>query len=145
MSIRVPPLVIRYTIYMYILLFLPYYIRWHYTRAWQDFFQNWKTFVSFLYSFFSIRALLSTLFAPWRRLGEERVNNFDPESFLGFVIVNGLMRLLGFVIRLPVVLFGLFFIFSVFLLGVFLSAMWLIFPVALLFVFSLSLKGLFGI
>lgn len=130
---------------MSILLFLPYYIHWHYTRAWKDFFENWKNFVSFVFSFFSIHILLVTLFAPWKRLGQERGEGFGSEAFLGAMVVNGLMRLVGFVARLPVILVGLFLTFCLIFLGVCISILWLIFPLALLFIFSLSLSGLFGI
>jgi hypothetical protein len=130
---------------MDILLFLPYYFRWHYTRAWKNLFENWKNFILFVYFYFSIHVLLSTLFAPWRRLGEEGAQGFDPEAFLSAVIVNSLMRLVGFCVRLPVVLLGVCATLFVAFLGICASFIWLIFPVVLLFIASLSMKGLFSI
>ncbi len=78
-------------------------------------------------------------------MGEERVQGFDPEAFLSAVIVNCLMRLLGFCVRLPVVLFGVCMTLLVAFLGVCVSFLWLLFPAVLLFVASLSIRGLFAI
>jgi len=92
----------------------------------------------FVFSFFSIEALFNTLFAPWKRLGQTYSGGFDIEDFFGSIIINTLMRLLGFSIRFIVILLGLASTLIVGLLEVCLICIWILMPVLLPFVFVMS-------
>jgi len=59
----------------------------------------------FQYSF-----LLRDLFAPFNRLREGKFNIFSLSDILDFVIVNSLMRLIGFIVRVSVMVLGLIFL-----------------------------------
>lgn len=135
----------RYTVSMNMLLFLPYYIRWHYTRALSDLFQNCKHFLVFTFSFFSIEQLLKTLFSPWRRLGQTYSGGFDIEDFFGSVIVNTLMRLLGFFIRLIVIVVGLTSTLIVGVCELLVISVWVLMPAILPFLCVISITKLFAL
>lgn len=120
---------------------LVHYVWWHYTTAIADLVRNYLNFVRFLKNFFSIDHLTRNLFSPWRRLGEEYPEGgFNLEAFFSALIVNTLMRLVGFVIRLIFIVVGLIAIF--FSLVVFLVVLtaWLGMPAILIFLIVFSYK-----
>jgi hypothetical protein len=43
------------------------------------------------------------------RIKEEKINIFSFESILSFVVVNGLMRFIGFISRVALIIIGLIF------------------------------------
>ena len=128
---------------MYFLLFLPYYIRWHYSRAISDLTSNLKEIVTFILRFFSVGILFRTLFAPWKRLGEGYAKGFDPADFFQTLLLNIILRIVGLVIRLVTIIIAL----SLFVIGVALSliifVIWVLFPIYLAFILALSIKYFF--
>ena len=111
------------------------YIYWHYTRAIKELFLNIKNFLWFLYNFFSIGLLTSTLFSPWLGLGE-KYNREDILNFadhLGAFFVNTIMRLIGAVVRLVVIIFGLILMLCCAIVGFLLIAAWILYPVIIIF------------
>lgn len=82
------------------------YTYWHYTTALPHLLDHIKVFMTFLWRFFDVPTLLSTLLAPWRRLGESYEGGFDLKDAIGTFIVNSLMRLVGAVVRLTIAGFG---------------------------------------
>ena len=88
------------------LLQLPFsYLLWHYVLAWSDLVRLYKNFTWFLWNFFSIPLLLRTLFSPWKRLHEGA--NKESAGFLGKLILNTILRFIGFGMRVCTILFGL--------------------------------------
>ncbi|MDO8564415.1 MAG: hypothetical protein Q7R88_00270 [bacterium] len=120
---------------MYALQLPLMYLLWHYTAAWVDLARLYLNISWFLTHFFSIRLHVQTLFAPWKRLREEKGGE---GGIVGRFIINTITRLVGFLLRSLVILGGLAALvgFSVFM--VFLCALWLILPIAVvsLFVFG---------
>jgi len=106
---------------------------------------NYKHFLVFVFSFFSIGALFNTLFAPWKRLGETYSGGFDLENLLGSFIVNTLMRILGFCIRFLVIILGFIVMLIVAILGVCVLCIWVLLPALLPFVFVLSITKLLAL
>ncbi len=129
---------------MNVILFIPHYIHWHYTRAWKDLYQNISNILNAIGSFFSFSSLLKTLFLPWKRLGEEYEKGFDPENLLSTFILNTLMRALGFLIRGAVLIFGMSIMLLSSILGIFVFALWVLLPFLILFFFALSISSLFS-
>jgi hypothetical protein len=118
------------------------YIGWHYGRALGQFFRVWFNFLWFFIHFFSIPLHLKTLFSPWHRLsgGEyKRGGILSPEVFFESLIVNTLMRLVGFVARIVVIALGLIAIIASLIGGVIVFVFWIVAPLAILLV---ALKGL---
>jgi hypothetical protein len=110
---------------MSIFRILPYYIAWHYTRALRDMAHIWKNFFHSTYHFFSIGLLTRNLFSPWQRMDE----NYGQSSFFETLIVNTLMRGVGFCIRLIVITMGFCALIFLTILGIAIYIVWLLWPV----------------
>lgn len=120
---------------MKLIVVLPYYIRWHYRQALSDMIVLWKDFLVFLYNFFSIRTLFSTLFSPFERMGEGYSRGFDIQAFFGTLLLNMIMRIVGAIVRSSIILLGIISICIGILMAVALSLAWLFLPALLLFLF----------
>lgn len=120
----------------------PYYLAWHYTYAIRDFFTIWGNLQWFIYQFFSISVLLKTLFSPFKRLKEKGADSLiDFEGFFESLIVNIVMRLVGFILRTIIIIFGLVVLVLSFFIGIFAFLFWLILPFLILFLIVVSLVG----
>ncbi|MES2087883.1 MAG: hypothetical protein V4467_02720 [Patescibacteria group bacterium] len=124
-----------------------FYILWHYTKSWQDVFRVISNYLWFVSNYFSIQLLSRTLFSPWRRLSLSGGKGQE-DSFVGALLVNTIMRVVGFLIRSLTIFAGcIALLLSVFVAGIFLI-LWLIFPVAVFFLFfgglGKVLQGLLG-
>ena len=117
------------------------YLVWHYGEALTDWWRIVGNFVWFFFHMFSIGLLSRTLFAPFKRLQEERKKgSFKFEDWGGAIIINVLMRFVGFGVRTVIIAIGLVFIFFTIVIGVIAFVLWLILPlvVAFLLVFGFS-------
>lgn len=88
------------------LSFLYTYTYWHYTNAVIAMAGIVRNILIFLWRFFSIPDLLKTLVSPWQRLQESYGDGFDIQEKLTALVVNTIMRLVGAVVRLAVISFG---------------------------------------
>jgi len=121
----------------------PYYLAWHYTFAIRDFFGIWGNMIWFTYQYFSIPILLKTLFSPFKRLKEYSKGGLDIGSFFEALVVNTIMRLVGFILRSVVILIGLISLSISILLGLAAFFLWLILPVLIIFLMITGLIGIF--
>lgn len=120
-------------------MLIPYYIAWHYTRAIKNFITIWGNLISLSFSFFSVATLFRTLFAPYKRMGEQYQGGFDLEDILGTAIVNTMMRIVGMVMRSILIIIGLVCTLGVIVLGLGAFIIWLVFPVLAPFLFFAGL------
>jgi len=127
---------------MNFLYLIPFYTRWHYTEGIKDLSRNWKNFLSFILYFFSLGFLTRTLFAPFGRLNEEYKKGTDAEAFLETLVANTLMRVIGFILRIVVIIIGLLTVFVVILLGPIIFVLWVLAPFIILFLFTFGVTGL---
>ncbi len=114
-----------------LVVFLEQYFLWHYGQAYSDMLNIWKNFLWFVSYFFSLKILLSTLFQPWKRMGEDYPRGFDPSVLFQVFIVNTLMRVVGFFVRVIIITFGVISLFTVFVLGIAGFFLWTVMPVFL--------------
>lgn len=128
---------------MWILYFIPDYTRWHYTQGFRDLLANCRNIIRFVANFFSIKTLLHTLFSPWRRLSEPYKRGFEPSDFFGTLLVNTLMRLVGFVLRSVTIALALLALLFVTISSFFILVAWAAGPLLIFFLFSLGLSNLF--
>jgi hypothetical protein len=117
------------------------YIYWHYTRAFVDIYWIWKNHLWFIWKFFSVSLLFKTLLSPWKRLGEEdKSKGLDIEGFFGSLIVNTLMKVLGFLMRTALIFVAIFSFLLVFFLGLLFFIVWIFLPFLLVGLFITSIK-----
>lgn len=109
------------------------YIWWHYTKAPFLILSLTGHFIKNILHFFSVATLLKTLFSPWRRLSESYPENFDLGRVFTSIVVNTLMRLVGAIVRMITIIFGVFFALSFLILGTLFFLYWLIMPAATIF------------
>jgi len=108
------------------------YLRWHYDRGLREVFTVSGNFLWFIYHFFSFKLLLKTLFAPWKRLGEHYEGGLDLSAFASALLVNFLMRLVGFVTKVIVLFVGLVTYVLVLIFSFSIFVIWIFAPVILL-------------
>jgi hypothetical protein len=126
------------------LLIAPYYIHWHYGRALRGIVDITNNLIWFLWNFFSIGLLLQTLFAPWQRLEEDHKRvGLNVEAYVSSLMLNTVMRFVGFVIRLIFILIGFVAIIFVTISGSIVFVVWLALPGAIAFVFIFGFTLLF--
>ncbi len=112
-------------------LLLPNYLIWHYSKGLKELLINWGHILYFTIHYFSIPNLLLTLLSPWKRMDEGAQHTINPAAIMEHVIFNSLMRIVGFLVRLVTIFFGLVATFFVIAGGVGMFLLWLIMPVAL--------------
>jgi len=108
------------------------YVRWHYGQGVREIFQVAGNFLWFVAHFFSFKLLTKTLFAPWKRLGENYNGGFDLAAFASTFVVNSLMRVVGFITRSVVLIVGFVSYTFVFVFSLFIMVIWMLAPLVLL-------------
>lgn len=105
------------------------YIAWHYSRALNSLWRIGNNLIWFFYHFFSIPLLVHTMFVPWRRLSEKKTTGLDLGNMLGRLIINVIMRLVGFIVRLATISVGILFCLGILFVSMVCTIFWLIAPV----------------
>ncbi len=123
---------------MSILVLLWQLVIWYYTVA-------LFTFIWFLYHFFSIPVLVSTLFSKWKRIGDVRRKKFDIKDFFSVFIINSTMRLIGFFLRSGVIVAGIISIACAIVVETAFFFVWLFLPVIIVILFIVGIKLMFGL
>lgn len=127
---------------MYLLSLIPFYTKWHYTEGLKNLFNNWKNFIVFTLHFFSLGFLFKTWFAPFGRLDEKYKKDFDLEAFFETLVVNTLMRIVGFVLKTFVIVIGLFVLLLVTISGPVVFILWMFMPFVVFFTFIFGMNNL---
>lgn len=111
----------------------PYYLNWHYTQGLFELTRNLWNFIIFEFHFFSVKELLFTLLSPFQRLHEDYGNNaIDFEKILSALVVNIIMRIVGFFVRSFILLCAFICISLSLILLPILIVLWIILPFLLL-------------
>jgi len=108
------------------------YVKWHYTQGLRELFGVAGNFLWFVSNFFSFKLLLRTLFAPWKRLSETYGGGLDLGAFASSLIINALMRAVGFCTKTVVILIGLVSYILVLVFSFFIFIIWILAPVILI-------------
>lgn len=120
--------------------FIGSYVVWHFTKGFFSLAVHSKNFLWFLYHFFSIDILFSTLFSPWKREGEGYKKGFSIENFFEVFAVNTLMRIVGFFIRAATIVVGFLCMLASSVASIFLLLLWIGAPFLIPFVFISGLR-----
>lgn len=129
---------------MSILRLIGNYFLWHYGYAFIGMFRIWSNFFWFFYHFFSIPVLIRTLFSPWKKMREERESaGFSIQGIFSILVVNTIMRIIGFLFRVVLIAIGIISIIFVFFAGVIVFIVWILAPVLMLLSFVSGIIFLF--
>ncbi|MES2749177.1 MAG: hypothetical protein V4606_02170 [Patescibacteria group bacterium] len=128
---------------MFFLTIVHDYLTWHYTTALISFVRIYKNFWWFLTQFFSLPQLLTSLFAPYKRMTERRGKLLDMEGWLEYFTINLLSRLLGLVARLTIIISGVLSLSVFSLVAAIWYAIFIIAPILVALCFSYGLYLLF--
>jgi hypothetical protein len=116
------------------------YLVWHYSMAITDFLHIWWNYLWFVNHLFSVPDVLKSLFAPFKRLQEERGSILlHPEQFFSGLVVNIIMRLVGFFLRSAIITAAFLGFTTVIIGGLMFLALWLTLPVLIV---SFLLNGI---
>lgn len=118
------------------------YGRWHYSDALVSYVRILKNFWWFVVAYFSMPLLLTTLFVPYKRMTEERRGNLT--SWLEASVMNTLSRLIGFLVRVILLLTGFIVLGLLTLGGIFGYGLWLILPIIPSFCMIIGLLLILG-
>jgi len=128
---------------MHFLYLISSYTKWHYTEGFKDLSRNWKSFILFILHFFSLGFLFRTWLAPFGRLNEEYKKGFNAEVFFETLVVNTLMRIVGFVLRTIVIAACLLVLFLAIVFAPVALVLWVFMPFIILFLLALGTVNLF--
>ena len=106
------------------------YTKWHFGIAQKELYELWKNLMWFGYHFFSIPLLLKTLVRPIYRIHESapQGSGLNVELFFENITVNMIARIVGFFLRISLILCGAFYQIIVFIIGLILLSLWFILP-----------------
>ncbi len=117
---------------MLFLTILNHYTKWHYTRAIIDYWHVAQNLLWFVINFFSLPQLTRSLFAPFRRITEDRGERFSLEDLAGSILIGILSRIIGFTLRLTIIITGLAATLCLSVLIIITYVFWLTAPLTLL-------------
>lgn len=120
------------------------FFEWLYGEGTQEFLKAWRNLHWFFYHFFSVPLMLRSLFQPLKRLKEKYGRGFDPEKFFENLVINTIMRIAGFFIRITFLVFAGIAQIFVFVLGAVFFALFLTAPIFIPAAIMLSLAMLFS-
>lgn len=117
------------------------YIQWHYIRAFRSIWRVTNNFVYFFYHLFSIPLLVHTLFAPWKKMTEQKKKGLaSPGQVFERVFGNLLVRIVGALVRLATLSVGLLFCAGVFICGVLFTVFWVLMPVVMILALIVGIR-----
>jgi hypothetical protein len=116
------------------------YFVWHYTNGFGELIYISKNFIFAEYKLFSLKEMLITIFYPWKKLDAQYPKIIDLGEFIGTIIVNGLMRTIGFLIKTTFIILGIVSILLTILISIISIFVWTVMPIfiATLFIYGLS-------
>ncbi len=118
-------------------LFVTDYLKWHYGTGLFDILRVWGNFLWFVIHTSSFFELLKTLFSPWKRMQEDKPSKgtFDPGYYIGSLVINFLMRMVGFLVRLVIIALAIVAFSIIFTFGAAFLLFWFVSPFAIFFIF----------
>jgi len=108
------------------------FIVWHFYDMLKSLLLIWRDYLWFSSNFFSISFLFSTLLSPWRRYQWRYPKGFDIGGFFSSLVSNIFSRIIGLLVRIVLIIFGIFFQAAVFLIGIFVIIFWILIPLILI-------------
>lgn len=105
---------------------------WHFVEVPKAIALGWKNFLKFNFNYFSVWALLKSLFSPWRGDTGDYGRGFDIKVYFNTFLGNMISRVLGAIIRLVLIFIGLVCSVFIFFIGLFVLLIWIFLPVIII-------------
>ena len=103
----------------------------------------WRNTLWFTLHYFSLSVLAGTLFSPWRRYSWSYRGGFSIGKYFEALASNLFSRVIGAVMRLPLIAAGLIAAILVFFAGAAVFALWFLLPLIISISFSHAVRILF--
>ncbi len=123
-------------------LFVQYLI-WHFFDIPKELGKAWKNYLRFYFNFFSIAFLSKTLFHPWHGISWSYGRGFSPSRYIRAFASNSFSRIIGAIVRIFLIIFGLLFNVLILLIGAIFFFGWLFLPAMLVISFIFGANLLF--
>lgn len=107
---------------------LTIWLYWHFYEMPKFLFEVWKNYISFAFNFFSLDILLKSLFSPWHKYKWNYPKGFDIGEFFSTLISNTFSRIIGFCMRIVLILISVPFQIFIILVGIVIILAWLFIP-----------------
>ena len=89
---------------------------------------GWGNFLKFNLVYFSIGALITSLFSPWRADKGDYGRGFDAKRYFETFLGNMISRVLGAIMRLVIIVVGIVMQVCIFFAGFFVLIIWVFLP-----------------
>ena len=103
--------------------------KWHFIEMPKFLLQVWKNYLMFASNYFSVILLLKTFFYPWKKYNWKYPRSFNIQEFFNTFISNTFSRLLGALMRIILIIAGIFLQIFIIIIGAVIFAFWVIMPV----------------
>ena len=118
------------------------YLVWHYSTAYNDMVHIWWNYMWFVNHLFSVPDVAKSLFAPFKRLQEEKSSILNhPEEFFSNLTVNLIMRIVGFFLRTAIITMALIGFSTVIIAGLMFITLWTVLPPLVVMLFVSGLRS----
>lgn len=111
---------------------------WHFYEMPKFLLGVWKNYILFASNYFSLPDLIKSLFSPWRKYKWNYPKSFDVAEFFSTLISNTFSRLLGFIMRIVLVVVGVSFQILVITAGFVIFIIWVLLPFMIIYGFLFS-------
>ncbi len=109
------------------------WVFWHFIEMPKNILKSWKDIFRFYLNYFSIPLLLKTLFAPWRHNLSSYPKGFDLGEYFEIFIFNLISRTIGAILRFFLILIGILIEILIIFFGLIMFLAWFILPIFLIF------------
>lgn len=104
------------------------WILWHFYEMPKFLLEVWKNYILFALNYFSLPLLLKSFFAPWHKYKWNYPKGFDVTEFFNTLISNAFSRVLGAMMRIVLIVVGIFFQIFVIFSGLIVFLLWISLP-----------------
>jgi len=113
---------------------------WHFIVKPKEIIRVWKNFINFGLYFFSVPFLIKNIFSPWRKYLWQYPQGFDPFQFFEVLISNLSSRVIGFIMRLVLIILGIICEIIILAIGLLILLVWIFLPLIIAYIFYLGIK-----
>ena len=104
------------------------WLYWYFYEMPNFLLEVWKNYIFFASNFFSLPLLLRSLLAPWHKYKWSYPKGFDVGEFLSTFISNIFSRIIGALMRIILIIFGILFQIFVIFAGAIIILAWVLMP-----------------